>query len=256
MKLISWNVNGLRAILKKGFIDFLKEQKPDILGLQEIKISKEVLDKLDLKWPGYSVYYNSALRPGYSGTAFLVKNSLSKSIEYISGINIEKFDNEGRVQIIELDRYFLLNIYFPNANSILSRLDFKVEFNNELLKYVKKLEKKKPVVISGDFNVAHRPIDLARPKENEGVAGYTKEERDFLNKLEKNNYIDSFRFINKDKVQYSWWSFRSFARERNVGWRIDYFWLSNNLKNKISAAYILDQVYGSDHAPVVLKLKK
>ncbi len=256
MKLITWNINGLRAVLKKGFLDFLKKEKPDVIGLQEIKISKAVRETLDFNFPGYIVYWNSALRPGYSGTLFLVKKSLAKKINYIEGLGQEEFDSEGRVQTLEFPNFYLLNIYFPNANSELSRLNYKIRFNEQLLKFVKKLEKKKPVIISGDFNVAHHEIDLARPKENEGVAGFTKEERAWLDKLEKHNFIDSFRFFHPNKIQYTWWSFRALARVRNVGWRIDYFWLSKNFSKHLKKSYILDKVLGSDHAPVVLELKK
>jgi exodeoxyribonuclease III len=255
MKLISWNVNGLRAVLKKGFFDFLKQEKPDVLGLQEIKISKIVRETLDLNFPGYIIYWNSALRPGYSGTLFLVKENLAKKISYIEGLGKEEFDIEGRVQTLEFPKFYLLNIYFPNANSELSRLDYKLRFNEFLLKFVKKLEKKKPVIISGDFNVAHQEIDLARPQENEGVAGFTKEERAWLNKLEKHNFVDSFRFFFPNKIQYTWWSFRTLARARNVGWRIDYFWLSKKFIKNLKKSYILDKVLGSDHAPVVIELK-
>ncbi len=254
MKLISWNINGLRAVLKKGFLDFLKQEKPDVIGLQEIKISKAIRETLDFNFPGYKTYWNSALRPGYSGTLFLVKDNLAKEINYIEGLGSDEFDREGRVQTLEFPKFYLLNIYFPNANSELSRLDYKIRFNNYLLKFVKKLEKKKAVIISGDFNVAHQEIDLARPKENEGVAGFTKEERVWLDKLEKHNFIDSFRFLQAKKIQYSWWSYRALARVRNVGWRIDYFWLSKNFTQNLKKSYILDKVLGSDHAPVGIEL--
>ncbi len=255
MKLISWNVNGLRAVLKKGFLDFLNQENPDILGLQEIKISKEVREKIGFNFPGYNIYYNSAIRPGYSGTLFLVKEGLVKKLNYFEGIGIKEFDKEGRVQILEFSKFYLLNVYFPNANSELSRLNYKMSFNKALLEYVKNLEKNKAVIISGDFNVAHKEIDLARPKQNEGVAGFTKEERSWLDKLEKENFIDSFRYFYPKKIQYTWWSYRALARTRNVGWRIDYFWLSKNFTKHLKKSYILDKVLGSDHVPVVLELK-
>ncbi len=254
MKLISWNVNGLRAVLKKGFLDFLKKHQPTILGLQEIKISKASREIINFNFPGYSIYWHSARRPGYSGTAFLVQNQIKDQLEYIEGLAKPEFDNEGRVQTLSLANFFLLNIYFPNANAELSRLAYKLRFNQSLLKYIKKLAKEKPVIISGDFNVAHQYIDLARPKENEGVAGFTKQERDYLDQLASHQYIDSFRFLHPKKVQYSWWSFRSLARQRNVGWRIDYFWLAKQLTGNLKKAYILDQVPGSDHAPVGIEL--
>jgi exodeoxyribonuclease III len=252
MKIISWNVNGLRAVLKKGFHDFLNEYKVDILGLQEIKISTQVSDKLNLNFPGYQLFLNGALRPGYSGTGLLVKNELLKDIKYIRGIGIKEFDDEGRVQILEFKNFYLFNVYFPNANAELSRLNYKQKFNEALLAYILKL--KKPVIISGDFNVAHQPLDLARPKANEGVAGYTLEERAFLDKLSKLKFVDSFRLKNNKLVKYSWWSYRALARERNVGWRIDYFWLSDKLKKQVKEADILTEVFGSDHAPVYLQL--
>lgn len=250
MKIISWNVNGLRAILKKGFLDFLKAYSPDVLGLQEIKMSQLVSDELNLSFPGYQLFLNGAKRPGYSGVAFLVKDNLN--IKYSAGIGIKEFDDEGRVQKLEFENFYLFNIYFPNANNELSRLGYKEKFNDALLQYILKL--KKPVILSGDFNVAHFPLDLARPKENEGVAGYTIEERAWLDKLAKHNYIDSFRFKNDNKVKYSWWSYRALARQRNVGWRIDYFWLDDKLKKHIKEADILTEVLGSDHAPVYLQL--
>jgi len=256
MNLLSWNINGLRAVLKKGFVDFLKKQKPDVLGLQEIKISKEAREKIDLSFTGYTAYWNSALRPGYSGTLFLVKDHLSKKLKYFEGINIKEFDIEGRVQTLEFPKFYLLNIYFPNANAELSRLNYKMRFNQALLKYVKNLEKNKAVIISGDLNVAHREIDLARPKQNEGVAGFTKEERSWLDKLEKENFIDSFRYFHPKKIQYTWWSYRALARSRNVGWRIDYFWLTKSFRKNLKKAYILDKVLGSDHAPLGIELKE
>jgi len=252
MKIISWNVNGLRAVLKKGFLDFITNYQVDILGLQEIKISTQVSDKLNLNFPGYQLFLNGALRPGYSGTGLLVKNELLKDIKYIRGIGIKEFDDEGRVQILEFKNFYLFNVYFPNANAELSRLNYKQKFNEALLAYILKL--KKPVIISGDFNVAHQPLDLARPKANEGVAGYTLEERAFLDKLSKLKFVDSFRLKNNKLVKYSWWSYRALARERNVGWRIDYFWLSDKLKKQVKEADILTEVFGSDHAPVYLQL--
>jgi exodeoxyribonuclease III len=254
MKIVSWNINGIRAVLKKGFLEFLKEVKPDILGLQEIKISDEVRQGIEFDFPGYSVYWHSAKRPGYSGTAYLIKNELKDQVKYKEGLGLVDFDNEGRVQILELPDFFLLNIYFPNANAELSRLGYKLKFNQALLKHIKDLERIKPVILGGDFNVAHQYIDLARPKENEGVAGFTQEERDYLDELASHNFIDSFRYLHPKKIQYSWWSFRSLARQRNVGWRIDYFWLSKQLATSLKKAYILDQALGSDHAPVVIEL--
>jgi len=254
MKIISWNINGIRAVMKKGFLGFLKTESPDIICLQEIKISDDARLKTVFDFPGYVEYWNSARRPGYSGTAILVKEGFKKIKKVANGIGIEKFDIEGRVQVAEAEKFFLLNIYFPNSNSELTRLGYKLEFNRALLVYVKKLEKKKPVIITGDFNVAHQEIDLARPKENEGNAGFTDEERAWMTDFLKAGFIDSFRELNGLKIQYSWWSFRSAARQRNIGWRIDYVCLSAKLKRMVKKAYILDKITGSDHAPIGLEL--
>ncbi|MDD2680530.1 MAG: exodeoxyribonuclease III [Patescibacteria group bacterium] len=252
MKIISWNINGIRAVLKKGFIDFLEQEKPDIVCLQETKIDDDTRLSLNLEFDGYQSFWHGAKRPGYSGTAILVKSSLKYSVK--NGFGFPIYDQEGRVQILEFEKAYLLNVYFPNANQELSRLPYRLAFNEELLKFIQKLEQKKPVIITGDFNVAHQEIDLARPKANEGSAGFTKEERSWFSKLINAGYLDSFRLLNPDKIQYSWWSFRAAARSRNVGWRIDYFVISAKLRKKISKAFILDQVQGSDHAPVGIEL--
>jgi len=225
--------------------------------LQEIKISEAKLLKENISLADYTLFGNGAHREGYSGTALIVKNYLVKKIENLdikNGIGIDEFDHEGRIQILELDKWFLLNIYFPNSNHELSRLKYKEKFNAAILKYYQKLDQKKPVIITGDFNVAHEPIDLARPKENEGNAGYTKEERYWMSKFLASDLTDTFRFLNGDKVQYSWWSFRMNARIRNVGWRIDYFLVSSRMKKYLKKAYILDKVKGSDHCPVGLEI--
>ncbi|MFA5183966.1 MAG: exodeoxyribonuclease III [Patescibacteria group bacterium] len=254
MKIISWNVNGIRAVVKKGFKEFLTKERPDILCLQEIKISAAAKAGIEFDFAGYDEYWNSAVRPGYSGTAILVRAGLGGIKAVTAGLGIKKFDAEGRVQVLESSRFYLLNVYFPNANHELSRLPYKLEFNDALLAYVKKLAKRKPVIVTGDFNVAHTAIDLARPKENEGNAGFTIEERDWMTKFLKSGFIDTFRAANGRKIQYSWWSFRAGARARNVGWRIDYFCVSAKLGRLVKKAYILDQVAGSDHAPVGLEL--
>lgn len=260
MKIISWNVNGIRAVAKKGFKDFLLSEKPDILCLQEIKISDSARLLTEFDFAGYTEYWNSAERPGYSGTAVLVREGLggNRGVKIINsvknGLGSAKFDKEGRVQTLETEKFFLLNVYFPNSNHELSRLGYKLEFNESLLKHIKKLEKSKPVVITGDFNVAHEEIDLARPKENEGNAGFTSEERAWMTKFLKAGFVDTFREKNGQKVQYSWWSFRMNARARNIGWRIDYFCASAKLRRSLKKAYILDKITGSDHAPVGLEL--
>jgi exodeoxyribonuclease-3 len=254
MKLISWNVNGIRAVARHGLAIFLREAKPDILCVQEIKISDLARLKTEFDFLNYTEYWNSAKRPGYSGTAILVKEGFKGVIGIKNGLGLAKFDYEGRVQTLELKKYYLVNVYFPNSNSELSRLGYKLEFNNALLKYLKKLEKNKPVVITGDYNVAHEPIDLAHPKENEGNAGFTPEERAWFSSFIKAGFIDSFRYLNGNKIQYSWWSFRMAARTRNVGWRIDYFCVSDKLKKNLKKAYILDKIKGSDHAPIGLEI--
>ena len=255
MKLISWNINGIRAVAKKGFKNFLNSVQPDILGLQEIKISAASRAAVDFDFSGYEEYWHSAKRPGYSGTAFLVKQGLKVLSVINDGLDKAEFDDEGRVQTLETGKFYLLNVYFPNANNELSRLDYKLRFNSALLAYIKKLERKKPVIVSGDFNVAHEEIDLARPQANIGQAGFTFEERAWMSRFLKAGFMDTFRELNGRRVQYSWWSFRSAARARNVGWRIDYFCASVKLKRLLDRAYILDKVTGSDHAPVGLDLK-
>ncbi|MFZ4632171.1 MAG: exodeoxyribonuclease III [Patescibacteria group bacterium] len=254
MKLISWNVNGIRAVAKKGLAAFLLNERPDILCIQEVKISDLARAKTEFDFPGYSEFFHSAKRPGYSGTAVLIKEGFKDFISVKNGISKTKFDDEGRVQTVELKKYYLVNIYFPNSRSELSRLDYKLEFNKELLKYLKKLEKTKPVIVTGDYNVAHEEIDLARPKENVGSPGFTPEERAWMSEFIKAGFIDTFRYLNGNQIQYSWWSYRGGAREHNVGWRIDYFCVSDKLKKHFKKAYILDKVMGSDHAPVVLEL--
>ena len=250
MKIISWNINGIRAALNKGLKQFMAEYTPDVLCMQEIKISDDARAKTEFDFSEYQEYWHSAQRPGYSGTALLVK-----SVTEVAYLKPFSWDDEGRMQTIDLGKFYLVNIYFPNANHELSRLDFKLDFNDKILEHVKMLEKKKPVLICGDFNVAHKPIDLARPKENFGTAGYTPEEIAWMDKLVKAGFIDTFRYFHKDRVQYSWWSYRFNARAKNVGWRIDYFCASKGMMKYVKDAFILDQVYGSDHAPVGVKIK-
>lgn len=256
MKLISWNVNGIRAIAKKGFVDFLRQEKPDVLGLQEIKIDHKSRLKQEFDFADYEEYWNPAERPGYSGTATLVKTPLLKGgrgdfVAIKHTVGLPGFnDTEGRVQTLEFDKFYFINAYFPNSNHELSRLDFKCSFNEAFLKYVKRLDKKKPVVMCGDFNVAHQPIDLKNPKPNEGSAGYTEEERAWMFKFLKSGFVDTFRHFHPDKVQYSWWSYRFSARLKNIGWRIDYYLVSERLLPRIKRAFVMDQVIGSDHCPV------
>ncbi|HEY4514538.1 MAG TPA: exodeoxyribonuclease III [Candidatus Paceibacterota bacterium] len=255
-KIVSWNVNGLRAVERRGLLQpFLKEHKPDILCLQEIKIDEESHKKTKVTFLGYGEHWNYGERPGYSGTAILVKSKFGVS-KVVHGLGKEYSDSEGRVITAEFPRFYLVNAYFPNSRPDLSRLNFKRDFNNAILKHIIKLNKKKPVIITGDYNVAHEPIDLARPKENEGKHGYHSREREWFGKLLEAGFVDTFRAQHPNKVQYSWWStrFGQKARTNNVGWRIDYFVVSKRLASKIKSSSILNQVQGSDHCPVMLEM--
>ena len=254
MKIISWNVNGIRAAVKKGFAGFLKKERPDILCLQEIKINDAARAKEQFDFAGYREYWHPAERPGYSGTAILIKDGLP-IISVKNGLGENEFDREGRAQTVELDKFYLVNAYFPNANHELSRLGYKLKFNDQILKYIKKLEKNKPVILGGDFNVAREEIDLARPKDNVGNPGFTDEERDWMTKFLNSGFIDSYRYLNGNKVQYSWWGYRFNLRERNIGWRIDYFCASLKMKKQIKEAFIWDRIMGSDHCPVGVEIK-
>lgn len=265
MKIYSWNINGIRAWLKKEEAQkFLKSKKADILCLQEIKIAGEarkiefpanLKEETFFNELGYTEYWNSAERPGYSGTLTLIKNNLEAGLpNYKKTLGVEKFDEEGRTQVLEFKKFYLINNYFPNSNHELSRLVFKIEYNQNLHKLVKKLEKKKPVIITGDFNVAHQEIDLARPKDNIGNPGFTQEERDWMTGILNDGMIDTFRHFYPEKVKYSWWSYRALARERNIGWRLDYFVVSKNFIKKIKKAEIHDDIFGSDHCPVSIEI--
>ncbi len=245
MKIISWNINGFRAIMKKGFQEFLDYEMPNIMCLQETKINE------DREVKGYYAYWNHAEKKGYSGTAILFKN---KPIKIIKGIGIEKFDKEGRTITAELPEFWLVNVYVPNAQRELTRLELRQEWDEELLKYLKKLNKTKPVIVCGDFNVAHEEIDLARPKQNIGNAGFTFEERKGMTNYLKNGFVDAFRYKHPKEIKYSWWSYMFHARDKNIGWRIDYFLVSEDFKERIKDSYILTEVKGSDHAPIVLEI--
>lgn len=253
--LMSWNVNGIRAAVKNGFGQFLKSEKPDVLGIQEIKISDAAREEVEFDFTGYQEYWNPAKRPGYSGTAVLSK---IKPLAIARGFDLSRttldIDEEGRIQTLEFPQFYFLNIYFPNANHELSRLSYKEDFNQEFLNYVKKLEQKKPVIACGDFNVAHQEIDLARPKDNIGNAGFTPEERRWADKFVAAGLVDIFRHLHPEKIQYSWWSYRTYCRPRNIGWRIDYFFISAALIKNVKEAFILDEIEGSDHCPVGIKL--
>ena len=249
-KYISWNVNGLRAVIKKGFLEYIEEEKPDIIGLQEIKLSE---GQLDLEIPGYNMYYNYAERKGYSGTAIFTKE---KPINVTYGIGMEEHDNEGRVITAEFSEYYFVTVYTPNSKDKLLRLDYRMIWEDEFLKYLKNLEKSKPVIVCGDLNVAHKEIDLKNPKTNTRNPGFTIEERNKFTNLLDSGFIDTFRYFYPDKeFAYSWWSYRGNARKNNTGWRIDYFCVSESLKNRITDAEIQSNIEGSDHCPVVLYIK-
>ena len=253
MKIISFNVNGIRAIAKKNFFEDMKKINADVICLQETKASVEqVMETIDEQMVDYQVFANQAVKKGYSGTAILTKAE-PLSVTYDMGI--EEHDQEGRVTCVELDDFFVLSIYVPNSKNDLSRLDYRQKWDADLLSYLKELEKKKPVVACGDFNVAHKDIDLARPKANYNKsAGYTQKEIDGMDNFTSNGFVDTFRSFNADEVKYSWWSYRGGARDRNVGWRIDYVLASKDLESKIKKAFILNEVMGSDHCPLGIEL--
>lgn len=251
MKLISWNVNGLRAVLKKGFLDFLEAESPDLVLLQEVKANREQVEH-DFEAAGWEVYWNAAQKKGYSGVATL---SRAPAISSRLGIGEPEHDLEGRVLTTEHPDFFLVNVYTPNAQDDLRRLPYRMTWDEAFLAYLKELEKRKPVVFAGDLNVAHREIDLARPKQNRKSAGFTDEERAGFDRLLQAGFVDSFRHFHPDEPgHYTWWSFRGGARERNVGWRIDYFCVSQAFLPRVKSAGILPQVMGSDHCPVSLEL--
>lgn len=249
-KMISWNVNGLRAIYKKGFVDIFNEINADIFCIQETKLQE---GQIDLSFPGYEVYWNYAEKKGYSGTAIFTK---IKPILVTKGIGIEEHDKEGRVITLEFEDYYLVTVYTPNSQTELKRLDYRMKWEKDFKAYIKELEKKKPVVICGDLNVAHKEIDLKNPKTNRKNAGFTDEERKKFTELLNDGFIDTFRyFYPNEEGKYSWWSYRFSAREKNAGWRIDYFLVSEALKDKLKSANILSDIMGSDHCPVELILK-
>ena len=250
MKLISWNVNGIRACVNKGFKDFFNQINADIFCVQETKCQKE---QIELEFEGYTSYWNSAEKKGYSGTAIFTKQD---PINVVYGIGIEEHDKEGRVITLEFEKFFLVNIYTPNSKRGLERLDYRQVWEDEIRKYLLKLTKTKPVVMCGDLNVAHKEIDLKNPKTNHNNAGFTDEERNKMTELLNAGFIDTFRNKYPDKEEeYSWWSYMGQAREKNIGWRIDYFLVSKDIKENIEDAKIHQEVLGSDHCPVELDLK-
>lgn len=254
MKIVSWNVNGLRALYKKGAFNDIFEIDPDIICLQETKAHPEQFPE-EVRSPfGYFAYFDhSKVKKGYSGVAIFSKIKPEK-VEY--GIGISKFDDEGRTLVAYYKDFILLNIYFPNGGGGQDRLDFKMEYYEEFLKFIDKLKKAgKNIIFCGDVNTAHNEIDLARPKDNEDHTGFLPIERKWIDKVISHGYIDTFRKFHPKKIQYSWWDMKTFARDRNVGWRLDYFFVSDSLENKIKKAEILDNIFGSDHCPVLLEIK-
>ena len=252
MKIFSWNVNGIRAVQKKGFIDWVLKEQPDILCLQETKAHIEQLDDELINIPGYYSYFSSGERKGYSGVATYTKQ---KPLSVAYGIGIDEFDSEGRILITEYLEFTLLNIYFPNGQKDEDRLNYKMEFYDAILDYCEELKGQgKKLIISGDYNTAHKEIDLKNPKENEDRSGFLPIERTWLDKFISYGYIDTFRHFHPKEEKYSWWSYRFKARDKNIGWRIDYHFVSNNLIREVKGAEIRNDVLGSDHCPIVLYL--
>jgi exodeoxyribonuclease-3 len=253
MKILSWNINGIRAADKKGLYDFIKKESPDILCFQEIKATPEQLPPHLRNPPGYHVFINPAEKGGYSGVATFTKD---KPIDVKTGFGIEKFDKEGRILITKFPQFTLFNIYFPNGKQSKDRLDYKLKFYDTFLDYADDLKfKKNNIVVCGDFNTAHKEIDLARPKENEKISGFLPVERLWIDRLIDHGYVDTFRYFNKQPNQYTWWDIKTRARERNVGWRIDYFFTNKEFMPRIKKAFIMNDVMGSDHCPIGIEIE-
>lgn len=249
MKLISWNVNGLRACVKKGFEDFFKEVDADIFCIQETKLQE---GQIDFEPEGYECYWNYAEKKGYSGTAVFTKQH---PLKVWNGIGMEEHDQEGRVITLEFEDFFFVTVYTPNSQSELKRLDYRMKWEDDFREYLQELDKEKPVIMTGDLNVAHEEIDLKNPKTNKKNAGFTQEERDKFTELLNAGFIDSFRYLNPELAgAYTWWSYRFKAREKDAGWRIDYFVVSERWKERIKDAIIYKTVMGSDHCPIGLEI--
>ena len=242
MKIITWNVNGIRAVLGKGFLDYVRESDADLICIQETKAHT---DQVNIEIENYKQYWNSAEKKGYSGTLIFSRKE-PKSVD------IKGFDSEGRTVCLEFENFYMVNNYVPNAQDGLARIDYRLEWEAKRREYLKKLDKDKPVIICGDLNVAHNEIDLKNPGPNRGNAGFSDEERNAFGKLLDLGFIDAYRYLYPEKVEYTWWSYRMKARERNAGWRIDYFVLSERIKDKIKDVVIRGDVFGSDHCPVEL----
>ena len=249
MKLISWNVNGLRACVGKDFEQQFKALDADFFCLQETKMQA---GQLDISFPGYTSYWNYADKKGYSGTAIFTKH---KPLDVTYGIGVDEHDHEGRVITLEMDDFYLVTVYTPNSQDGLRRLDYRMKWEKDFQDYLHRLDRKKPVVVCGDMNVAHEEIDIKNPKTNRRNAGFTDEEREKMTQLLDSGFIDTFRMLYPEQVTYSWWSYRFRARERNTGWRIDYFLISERLRDRLEDAKIHTEIMGSDHCPVEVDLK-
>ena len=251
-RLLSWNVNGIRSVGKKGFFEFISNDNPDILCIQETKAREEDIPKELKEITDYYSYFSSPERKGYSGVGVYTKE---RPLSIKSNFGISKFDSEGRALILEYPYFILLNVYFPNGKMSGERLQYKMDFYEMFLDYVKDLlVQGKKIIVCGDVNTAHKEIDIARPKENEKISGFLPEERAWIDKFIEVGFIDTFRHFNKEPANYSWWDYKSRARDRNVGWRIDYFFISSNLIKNLSSAFILNEVIGSDHCPVGIEI--
>ena len=249
MKMISWNVNGLRAVMQKGFMEAFAALDADLFCLQETKLQE---GQIEMDLPGYHQYWNYAEKKGYSGTAIF---SRQEPLSVRKGIGVEEFDHEGRVITLEFPEFWFITVYTPNSQDELQRLPYRMQWEDAFLAYIKELDREKPVIFCGDLNVAHKEIDLKNPKTNQHNAGFTREERDKMTVLLGNGFVDTFRYFHpEEKDAYSWWSYRFHAREKNAGWRIDYFIVSERLKDRLTAACIHPEVFGSDHCPVELQI--
>jgi exodeoxyribonuclease III len=249
MKLVSWNVNGLRACVKKGFLDYFKEVDADIFCIQETKLQE---GQISLELEGYHQYWNYAIKKGYSGTAVFTKN---EPISVRRGVGLENSEDEGRILTLEFAEFFLVNVYTPNSQRDLARINYRLEWEDRILSHLKELDERKPVILCGDLNVAHQEIDLRNPKSNQGNSGFTEEERGKMSALLEAGFVDSYRhFYPNQEGAYSWWSYMMKVRERNIGWRIDYFIVSETLCHRLIDAKIHSDVLGSDHCPVLLEI--
>ncbi|PID27401.1 MAG: exodeoxyribonuclease III [Candidatus Cloacimonadota bacterium] len=252
MKICSWNVNGLRAVMKKGFLDWVKEYDPDILCLQETKLQDENLDDSMRNIEGYKSYWSFAEKKGYSGTVIYTKE---EPISIYHGFGVDEFDSEGRIVRVDFKEFILINIYFPNGQSSDERLDYKMRFYDKFLEYSNEIVKSgKQLIVCGDYNTAHNEIDLKNPKSNAKRSGFLPIEREWIDKYISNGYVDTFRALNPEEVKYSWWSYRFNARKNNAGWRIDYFFVNENFFSEVKTASILNDVMGSDHCPIEIVL--